>query len=81
MMKFEENSFLTFKMLQIEPGNFKLSLVVLSFFCGMTDKMRKIANSSRNTSYENKLSKVKKSMERWVNDALNCEKENGKAFH
>ena len=41
-----------------EPVKLKLSLIVLSFFSGMVDKKRKIANSFRNTSYKNKLSKV-----------------------
>ena len=46
-----------------ESLNFKLPLIVLSCFLDMIDKKRKKANSFRNTSYENKFSKVVKPIE------------------
>ena len=48
-------------------------------FSEMADKKRKILKSSRNKSYENKFSKVVKSIERWVMDTLQREK-NGKGY-
>ena len=42
----------------------KLSLIVLSFLVDTSDKKRKIENSFPFTSYENKLSKVLKSIKR-----------------
>ena len=45
-----------------------------------SDKKRKIANSFRNTSYENKLSKVVKLTEIWIMNALKCEEEDDKVF-
>ena len=45
----------------------------------MADKKRKKSNSFRNASYENKLSKVVKSIEAWVIDVLKSEK-NDKVF-
>ena len=52
----------------------KHSMIVLSCLSGMADK--NIANSFLNTSYKNKLSKLIKSIERWVIDVLKREKEN-----
>ena len=50
--------------------NFKLSVTVLSCLFDITDKKRKIANTFQNKSYENKLSKVVKPIERQVINAL-----------
>ena len=58
-----------FKILQIVAWNFKLSLIVLSCLPETANKKRKIGNSFRNTCYENKLSKVVNSIERWLMDA------------
>ena len=44
--------------LQIEPVNFKLTPTRLSCFSDMVDKKRKIVDHFRNTSYENKISKI-----------------------
>ena len=62
-----------FKILQIEPVNFKLSLIVISSFSEMAKNI-KIANSFRNTGYKNKLSEVVKLIERLVMDVLKREK-------
>ena len=43
--------------------------MVLSCLSDMAHKKRKIANSFRNISYENKLPKVVKLNKRWVMDA------------
>lgn len=51
----------------------------------MTNKSRKIANSFGNTVLENKFSKVVKSIDRQVTDALKrgivTKKDNNKTFH
>ena len=54
--------------------NFKLSLNALSCFPDLADKRKKIGNCFRNTSYQKRLSKVVKSIERWVMDALKWKK-------
>ena len=54
--------------------NFKLSLNALSCFPELADKRKKIGNCFRNTSYQKRLSKVVKSIERWVMDALKWKK-------
>ena len=51
----------------------------------MAGKISKIANSFRKTSYESKLSKTVKGIDKWIVDPLKYEKrknrkENGKAF-
>ena len=45
------------------------------------DKNRKVADSFRNVSNDNKLFKVVKLIERWAMDFLECENENDKGFH
>ena len=40
----------------------------------MADIKRKTANSIKNASYENKLSKLEKSIENWVMEDLKCDK-------
>ena len=52
--------------------------MVLFSFSDMADKKKKIANSFWKTSNENKLSKVVKSIERWVMDTWKREKKKSK---
>ena len=47
----------------------------------MVDKNRKVADSFRNVSNDNKLFKLVKLIERWAMDFLECENENDKVFH
>ena len=56
--------FWLFKILQIKPVNSKDLLILLSCFSDMADKKRKIANPFQNASYDNKFSKVVKSIGR-----------------
>ena len=50
-------------------------------FYKMGDKKIKKINSFRNTSYENKSSKLVKPVKVSVKDALDCEKVYSKVFH
>ena len=60
-------------------------MIVLFYFSDMAEKISKIANSFRKTSYESKLSKTVKCIDKWIVDPLKYEKrknrkEKGKAF-
>ena len=58
----------------------KDSLIVLSCLSDMADKTRKVVNSFPNASYKDKLSKVIKSIDSSVINAVKRKKQNEKFF-